>query len=195
MRRPLFASLLLTALAVLATAAFVRSLEPGAAIAQQGAPQPAAQQPPPGGMPPQGMPPGGQPGMGGPPPPFDTSMVHLQEHYEGFLKELGPKADAPAESVFKNVQLFKGQPAKVLVKAMMYDFSYGLGARCGKCHVRGDFASDDRPDKKTAREMYGMMLGINTQYLAKMKLEDDMPTVRCWTCHRGRSKPEEFIER
>jgi len=201
MRRPLIASLLLCTLAMFASAAFVRSLAPGRAIADDA----PARQPEggPGTMPPSGMPPGehgehggpGGPGMGGPPPPFDTSMAHVKQDVDESLARLGPKADMPAESVFKNVQIFKGQTAAVLIKAMHYDFSYGLSARCGKCHVHGDFSKDDKDDKKTARQMYQMMLAINTQYLAKMKLEDDMPTVRCWTCHRGRSKPEELVVR
>ena len=168
--------------------------------AQQSPPQgqPQAQQSPPQGQP-QGQQPGGpggpQPGMGGE-TPFDTSMAHADQMVADMIQRLGPKADAPAESVFKNIQLFKGQPASMVYKVMIYGFSRGLGVRCGSCHVRGDFASDEKSEKKVARAMWKMVGDINHTYLANMKdLDDEMPTVNCWTCHRGRPKPEMPVAR
>ena len=38
-----------------------------------------------------------------------------------------------------------------------------LGVRCDTCHVTGDFASDAKAEKKTARQMIAMQLGIDKQ--------------------------------
>jgi Photosynthetic reaction centre cytochrome C subunit len=204
MRRPLVASLVLAVIATLAVLAFVRALIPAHALA---ATTPPPQQPgtppgaPPGGMPPNGMAPGmgAPPGPGGPGgpggremAPFDTSMGHADTMVAEMLKRLGDKAKMPAESVYKNIDILKGMPAGNLPKVMVYGFSRGLGVRCGYCHVRDDFASDDRPHKKAAREMWKMSLDINRTYLAQMKsLEDEAPIVNCWTCHRSKPKPDE----
>ena len=199
MRRPFLASLVLAAVATLAVAAFVRALVPAHALAAT-TPPPQQQGPPsgtpPGGMPPNGMPPGGPGGPPGPGgremAPFDTSMGHADTMVAEMLKRLGDKAKLPAESVYKNIDILKGMPAGNLPKVMVYGFSRGLGVRCGYCHVRDDFASDDRPHKKAAREMWRMSLDINRTYLAQMKnLEDEAPMVSCWTCHRSNPKPAE----
>jgi len=124
--------------------------------------------------------------------PFDTSMGRADTMVAEMLKRLGDKAKLPAESVYKNIDILKGMPAGNLPKVMVYGFSRGLGVRCGYCHVHDDFASDDRPHKKAAREMWKMSKDINAVYLAQMKnLEDEAPIVNCWTCHRSKPKPDE----
>lgn len=200
MRRPLLASLVLAAVATLAGAAFIRALNPAHALAattpptqQQGPPPGASPGGPPQGTGPGGPPPGGPGGPGGREmAPFDTSMGHADTMVAEMLKRLGDKAKLPAESVYKNIDILKGMPAGNLPKVMVYGFSRGLGVRCGYCHVRDDFASDDRSHKKAAREMWKMGLDINRTYLAQMKnLEDEAPIVNCWTCHRSKPKPDE----
>ena len=38
-----------------------------------------------------------------------------------------------------------------------------LGVTCGTCHARGNFASDEKPEKLTARRMLEMTKAINKQ--------------------------------
>ena len=52
------------------------------------------------------------------------------------------------------------------------------------------FASDDRDNKKKAREMMRMTDSINTRFLASLPARDVPSTdVTCVTCHRGLNKP------
>jgi tetratricopeptide (TPR) repeat protein len=51
-----------------------------------------------------------------------------------------------------------------------------------------DFASDDKADKKTAREMMRMVGSVNEQ-ISKIGLKDPAQ-VRCFTCHHGVKRPE-----
>jgi tetratricopeptide (TPR) repeat protein len=79
----------------------------------------------------------------------------------------------------------------------MKSFSHALGVRCTECHVSTkpgsnrledlDFASDDKQDKKTAREMMRMVSTINTQ-IDKIGLKDPA-RVGCVTCHHGVKEP------
>src|SRR5215216_281318 len=47
-----------------------------------------------------------------------------------------------------------------------------LGVTCGTCHVRGNFASDEKPEKLTARRMLEMTNGINKQFFPDHKPKD-----------------------
>jgi hypothetical protein len=63
--------------------------------------------------------------------------------------------------------------------------SASLGVRCTYCHVNKDgnwdFASDEKGEKKSAREMITMVTSIN-----KTTFKGN-PEVSCYTCHRGRT--------
>ena len=72
-------------------------------------------------------------------------------------------------------------------------YSRALGVRCTHCHVERDFASDEKREKRAAREMAAMHWSIN-QTLAKMENLEPAPDERlidCATCHRGRVDPHE----
>jgi hypothetical protein len=50
--------------------------------------------------------------------------------------------------------------------------------------VEGDWASDEKEPKRTARKMFAMRGAIQrTHFEGENKLS-------CWTCHRGSTKPE-----
>jgi len=66
----------------------------------------------------------------------------------------------PAGRVFKNVTQLKDTPADQLFPAMQF-ISTSLGVECGFCHVQGKMELDDKPEKKTAREMMAMTAAIN----------------------------------
>jgi hypothetical protein len=82
---------------------------------------------------------------------------------------------------YKNIQVLKDIPADQLPNTMQY-VAASLGVQCNFCHVQGQFASDDKPMKATARKMMRMVNSINGAHY-------DI-TVGCATCHHGRMEPE-----
>ena len=79
----------------------------------------------------------------------------------------------------KNLKLL--QPANA--RQAMQAFRAALGVQCVYCHVQGDFASDDNPNKNVARMMITMARQIN------MNFPDGKQHVTCYTCHRGAEEP------
>ena len=95
----------------------------------------------------------------------------------------------------------------------MQDISAALGVQCGYCHVsaapaapaargrggRGgaafDFAVDDKPQKKAARQMMLMVRDINLKLaVAVGKTAEATTTVSCITCHRGVAIPKSLAD-
>lgn len=81
---------------------------------------------------------------------------------------------------------------------IMRRFAIGLGVRCHYCHVGAegqpladfDFVSDDKPEKRTARQMLRMVAEINQQHLAGLEgRRQPQVDVSCVTCHRGQARP------
>src|SRR5580658_9454892 len=92
-------------------------------------------------------------------------------------------ADAKtAEQVFKNITQLKGTPADQLQPAMQF-IAASLGVECTFCHVQGKMEADDKPAKKTARDMMAMTLAINANSFRGQK------QVTCYSCHRGSTRP------
>ena len=79
----------------------------------------------------------------------------------------------------KNLKLLKPEH---LMRTMQM-FRVSLGVRCDFCHVRGDFASDQKPEKLMARKMIVMVHQINGNF------PDGKIHVTCYTCHRGSEMP------
>src|SRR5919199_1583078 len=57
----------------------------------------------------------------------------------------------------KNLKILQPQD----VMRTMQAFRTALGVQCDGCHVKGDFASDEKPEKETARKMMTMTRDIN----------------------------------
>jgi photosynthetic reaction center cytochrome c subunit len=95
-----------------------------------------------------------------------------------------PATERPVEQAFKNIQVLKGLPESRLFPMMNF-IATSLGVRCSFCHVNKDgnwdYASDEKPAKKTARNMITMTMGVN-----KNTFEGNSE-VSCYTCHRGRT--------
>src|SRR5215204_7729905 len=84
----------------------------------------------------------------------------------------GPQAgDKPVEQTRKNIQVLKGLPESQLMSEMNF-IAASLGVQCGFCHVNTGrdpqtgqtnwvWESDEKQEKKTAREMMRMVLTIN----------------------------------
>jgi len=87
------------------------------------------------------------------------------------------------------------------LEILMTRYSREVGAQCNYCHVieksglrvtRMDFAADEKPEKKIAREMMKMMNKINQKYFGVKNTYDvllKLP-VSCKTCHRGLTRPD-----
>lgn len=92
------------------------------------------------------------------------------------------------EQVEKNIKVLNGMPASQLIPVMNY-FAASMGRRCNYCHVNNngqwDYASDEKPEKNTARNMIKLVLDTN-KTLAGLKLDP----IACYTCHRGRNSPQ-----
>lgn len=87
---------------------------------------------------------------------------------------------------FTNIKVLKDIPADQLIPSMQF-ITGALGVDCSFCHVTDKghegFASDDKPNKKTAREMMTMTMGINQNSFAGQQ------RITCATCHAGHNNP------
>jgi hypothetical protein len=120
----------------------------------------------------------------------DTNAASRDSLMNVVLREISGKERLPAESVFKNIKLFRGVPAGNIPRIMNLGYGRSLGVSCAHCHVVGEWEKEDRPQKQIAREMAAMASAINTQYLAKIaNLKSEKPIINCSTCHRGDVKP------
>src|ERR1044072_5879351 len=97
-----------------------------------------------------------------------------------------PPQEKTVEQVQKNIKVLTGMPQSQLIPVMNF-FAASMGRRCNFCHVnkdgQWDFASDEKPEKATAREMIKMVLDLRKQ---KFNGADE---ISCYTCHRGLSHP------
>ena len=96
---------------------------------------------------------------------------------EGEKKDGAKKGPPPPP---KNLKLLKAED----IRPMMSAFRVALGVKCDHCHVQGDFASDEKKDKETARMMIVMTREINA------KFPDGKEHVTCFTCHHGDHHPK-----
>src|SRR5438309_3457363 len=91
------------------------------------------------------------------------------------------------EQVFKNIKVLNGMPQSQLYPTMRF-MAASLGFQCGSCHVikNGfvDASADDKPEKRSARDMIRMVLDINKNFA------EGNPSVSCYTCHRGQRTPQ-----
>jgi hypothetical protein len=115
-------------------------------------------------------------------PPVSGGVAHRVTHSASGHLPSPAETVQPAGEAFKNVQLLKDAPAGEFIKAMQ-QISASPREQCSFCHVRGDFASDEKQEKKPARTMVMMVRNINEQFFAGRN------TVQCYTCHRGAARP------
>ena len=123
----------------------------------------------------------------------------------------GPQLPAP-----QNLQVLPKDMAPQQVFQIMQNVSAALGVQCGYCHVatpagpppaagsapagRGgpppfNFVSDDKPQKKAAREMMLMVRDLNPKVATAVgKAADPTTRVGCVTCHRGVAIPKQLAD-
>ena len=91
-----------------------------------------------------------------------------------------PKKGGGGGRAPKNLQVLKPEEER----PMMAGMRASLGVQCTFCHM-DDRASDENPHKLVARKMMKMMIDANAA------LGDAVATkITCYTCHRGKEKPE-----
>ena len=125
----------------------------------------------------------------------------------------GPQKEPPAGNPPQHHEEPAPTNLKVLPKTMtgeqvhqvMHGWAAALGTECGTCHAADpnhkmpngrpalNFASDEKPEKNTARLMYRMTQDINKNYVSMVENESGggVP-VSCGTCHRGHLEPPVF---
>jgi len=105
----------------------------------------------------------------------------------------------PSPTHYENLKVLpKNISSKELQGIMVDDFEDGLGVTCGFCHASAksghglDFPSDSKPEKKIAREMMRMTIGINKKYFKTnhAMIGSSALTVTCNTCHKGVAFPD-----
>lgn len=106
-------------------------------------------------------------------------------------EKIAGRENEPAEKVFRNIQSLKGMPAGRFVRVMNMGYSRALGVACGHCHVRWDYSSDEKRQKRAAREMMEMNRMINERLRSLQNLEGkpEEHAINCSTCHRGHIDP------
>jgi hypothetical protein len=78
--------------------------------------------------------------------------------------------------------------AEPQVLQVMAFFVSATGAEsCVACHNPADFASDELPRKRRAREMIGMVQAVTPTFFREERLT-------CYTCHQGRRQPGDLPE-
>ena len=101
-------------------------------------------------------------------------------------------AQARRPRPLENIKTLKGWTGEE-VRAEMQLMAQALGVKCDHCHVQGNFASDEKRTKATARKMIDLTRSLNTDYFAdKTPAEggSKFGRVTCYTCHQGAPTPK-----
>ena len=118
-------------------------------------------------------------------------------------------AQAPAranEQPMTNLQVWPKDTPRAQVIQTMNAFNDSLGVECTYCHVQGNFASDEKREKRVARQMILLRDSINVMMGAIVgkpagagpTAEDGLPgapvRVLCRSCHRGLPIPLQLAD-
>ena len=111
----------------------------------------------------------------------------------------GQRAGGPPPMT--NLQIIPKETPREQVVATMQSISAALGVQCNYCHVmegrggRNDMASDEKPVKKTARQMMVFARELNEKLPAVVgKAGNETTRVGCMTCHRGLAVPKQLTQ-
>jgi cytochrome c553 len=99
-----------------------------------------------------------------------------------------------------NLKVLPKDISKEALHDVMEQWGTALGVRCNFCHAataenprKMNWASDAKPEKEMARQMFTMTGKINKKYFHSKKGADGMmamAAVNCNTCHHGEAHPE-----
>ncbi len=100
----------------------------------------------------------------------------------------------------RNLKVLPKNISKDDLDHVMDEWKVALGVRCNFCHAASpdnprkmNWASDAKPEKEMARQMYTMTGKINKKFFHVKKGSDGMMAmaeVNCNTCHHGEAHPE-----
>ena len=120
-----------------------------------------------------------------------------------FFSILSLVVSSPSFAQAPQPQIVEGPNVKVLTGLYAQQFQdemnfivQGLGVNCNTCHVRGNFASEEKPLKQTARKMIEMVKAINSANFPDYKPKEGeslLGRVTCYTCHQGETKPKTAV--
>jgi hypothetical protein len=116
-----------------------------------------------------------------------------------------PPPVLPPGLAFKNLQVLPKNITPGQLVLTMHGYATGLGVDCNFCHVPIklppgkavppggpdlDYALDDLPTKRTARQMIVMLRAISAMTSAAVgKPPEKTVSIQCFNCHRGMTKP------
>jgi photosynthetic reaction center cytochrome c subunit len=125
-----------------------------------------------------------------PAPPKDSVTLERERYVAEVRATIAGKEQLPAGEVFKNVKMNPQMPAARLLAVMNIGYGRSLGVSCTHCHVPGQWDSETKTQKQTARDMSAMVARINNELLKPIpNLKGPNAIVNCTTCHRGQVKP------
>lgn len=110
----------------------------------------------------------------------------------GVIAPVSAQPPTPTVVDSPTVKVLTGLLAPQFQEEMNF-ITQALGVTCATCHARGNFASDEKPEKLTARRMLEMTKGINKQFFPDHKPKDGesvLGRVTCYTCHQGERTPK-----
>lgn len=112
----------------------------------------------------------------------------------------GERALAQIPDKFTNLQVFPKDISKAELVMTMRNIAGDLGLRCHNCHLGPDdlqgmdFAIDEKPTKKVAREMLKMVQSVNATLKTLPPRDEPRGSVSCYTCHRSAQRPPERLD-
>jgi hypothetical protein len=98
----------------------------------------------------------------------------------------------PQPRPLENIRILKGWDGTE-VRAEMRLIAEALGVKCDHCHVQGNFPSDERRAKQTARRMIELTMTLNAESFAGFDPAagaSRLGRVTCYTCHQGAAVPK-----
>jgi hypothetical protein len=105
------------------------------------------------------------------------------------------QAPVPEKVTSPNVKVLTGLFAQQFQEEMNL-MVQGLGVSCNTCHVRNDFASEEKPEKLKARQMLEMTKALNEKYYPDHKPKEGesvLGKITCYTCHKGERIPKNGV--
>ena len=106
-----------------------------------------------------------------PAPQVQTARAPQVQTAQGQNESVQVPNDIPADQMIPSMHLIAG----------------ALGVGCQHCHVWGEWAREDKPEKQIARDMLTMMVEINENSYGGEQV------VTCYTCHQGRPTPVSMV--
>jgi len=111
----------------------------------------------------------------------------------GLALALAASAPAQEQEGFKNLQVLPKDITKQELRATMDGFTDQLDVKCSYCHMPDEYERDDKTHKQVARRMLKLVMFMRENSAEYFKEGVDPAQINCWTCHRGKGEPEQWI--